>query len=161
MKPAHSREMDAEREDGSSNKKAIALLSGGLDSATAMAQAIADGYAPIALSFYYGQRHERELIAARRIAKHFQILEHFIIDVNLGQWGGSSLTDPSQTLPTAGVQENIIPSTYVPGAIPSLLQLPFPSQRLKPLPLFTLVLMLWTIPAILTVVLSISRHTNI
>lgn len=115
MEPTHSRETDGDRDGGSSNQKAIALLSGGLDSATATAQAIADGYAPIALSFRYGQRHERELIAAKRIANHFQISDHFIIDVNLGQWGGSSLTDPSQELPKAGVQEDIIPSTYVPG----------------------------------------------
>ena len=100
---------------GDSSKKAIALLSGGLDSATATAQAIADGYTPIALSFRYGQRHERELLAAKRIASHLQIHEHFIVDVNLGQWGGSSLTDPSQDIPQEGVQDNIIPSTYVPG----------------------------------------------
>lgn len=115
MEPTYSRETDGDRDGEASNQKAIALLSGGLDSATATAQAIADGYAPIALSFRYGQRHERELIAAKRIANHFQISDHFIIDVNLGQWGGSSLTDPNQELPKAGVQEDIIPSTYVPG----------------------------------------------
>lgn len=95
--------------------KAVVLLSGGLDSATAAAQAIADGYEPIALSFRYGQRHERELQAAQRIAQHLGITEHQIIDVNLAQWGGSSLTDCSQVLPQDGVQSNEIPSTYVPG----------------------------------------------
>lgn len=108
-------ESDESRCDGPSNKIAITLLSGGLDSATATAQAIEDGYTPIALSFRYGQRHERELIAAQNIAHHFQIQEHFIIDVNLGQWGGSSLTDMSQSIPQTGVQDDIIPSTYVPG----------------------------------------------
>lgn len=98
-----------------SNNKAITLLSGGLDSATATAQAIADGYTPIALSFRYGQRHERELVAAQALATHFGIQDHFIIDVNLGQWGGSSLTDVDQDLPQDGVNENVIPSTYVPG----------------------------------------------
>ena len=109
-----SEKKDSER-DTSVSKKAITLLSGGLDSATATAQAIADGYTPIALSFRYGQRHERELVAAKQIAHHFDIQDHFIIDVNLGQWGGSSLTDPNQDIPQEGVQDDIIPSTYVPG----------------------------------------------
>ncbi len=95
--------------------KAVVLLSGGLDSATAAAQAIADGYTPIALSFRYGQRHNRELQAAQQIAQHLGIAEHQIIDVNLAQWGGSSLTDRNQNLPQDGVQPNEIPSTYVPG----------------------------------------------
>ncbi|WP_348539938.1 MULTISPECIES: 7-cyano-7-deazaguanine synthase QueC [Spirulina sp. CCY15215] len=96
-------------------KKAIVLLSGGLDSATTTAIAIAEGYQIIALSFRYGQRHEKELEAAKNIAAHFNIKEHFTIDVNLAQWGGSSLTDTALKLPQDGVQTNIIPSTYVPG----------------------------------------------
>ena len=95
--------------------KAIVLLSGGLDSATATAQAMADGYAPIALSFRYGQRHERELEAARKLAAHLGITEHHVMDVNLAQWGGSSLTDLNESLPQDGVQSGEIPSTYVPG----------------------------------------------
>ncbi len=95
--------------------KAIVLLSGGLDSATAAAQAMADGYAPIALSFRYGQRHERVLEAARHVAAHLGIAAHHIMDVNLAQWGGSSLTDLNETLPQDGVQTGAIPSTYVPG----------------------------------------------
>jgi 7-cyano-7-deazaguanine synthase len=95
--------------------KAVILLSGGLDSATTAAIAIADGCEAIALSFRYGQRHQRELQAASIIANKLNIQEHFIIDVNLSQWGGSSLTDRSMTLPQDGVQPNIIPSTYVPG----------------------------------------------
>ncbi|MEO1296895.1 MAG: 7-cyano-7-deazaguanine synthase QueC [Cyanobacteria bacterium J06636_16] len=98
-----------------SQPKAIVLLSGGLDSATAAAQAIADGYTPIALSFRYGQRHECELGAARKIAAVLGIQEHHIVDVNLSQWGGSSLTDLDETLPQTGVEPNAIPSTYVPG----------------------------------------------
>ncbi|PSB57723.1 7-cyano-7-deazaguanine synthase, partial [filamentous cyanobacterium CCP1] len=58
------------------NAKAVVLLSGGLDSATAAAQAIADGYDLIALSFRYGQRHERELQAAQQVAQHLGIAEH-------------------------------------------------------------------------------------
>lgn len=95
--------------------KAIILLSGGLDSAVAAAQAIADGYQPIALSFRYGQRHERELTAAKQVAAHLGIQEHCVMDVNLAQWGGSSLTNLDETLPQAGVQPHQIPSTYVPG----------------------------------------------
>lgn len=101
-----------------SQPRAIVLLSGGLDSATAAAQAIADDYGVIALSFNYGQRHQRELEAARAVAGHFAIADHHFIDVNLAQWGASSLTDLTQTLPQDGPQdgaESGIPSTYVPG----------------------------------------------
>ncbi|MGK7947701.1 MAG: 7-cyano-7-deazaguanine synthase QueC [Xenococcaceae cyanobacterium] len=96
-------------------KKAVVLLSGGLDSATTTAIAQADGYEVIALSFRYGQRHQKELQAAKKVAKVLEIKEHFTVDVNLSQWGGSSLTDESITLPQEGIQPDIIPSTYVPG----------------------------------------------
>ncbi|ANV86250.1 7-cyano-7-deazaguanine synthase QueC [Picosynechococcus sp. PCC 7117] len=96
-------------------KRAVVLLSGGLDSATSAAQAIADGYEVFALSFRYGQKHSRELVAAQKIAEHLGIAEHFIMDVNLSQWGGSSLTDVNQAIPQSGVQTGDIPSTYVPG----------------------------------------------
>ncbi len=96
-------------------KKAIILLSGGLDSSTVAAQAIADGYEAIALSFRYGQRHERELLAAKQVANFLKIYEHFIVDVNLGKWGGSALTDVNLDVPVDGVQINEIPITYVPG----------------------------------------------
>lgn len=95
--------------------KAIVLLSGGLDSATSAAQAIADGYDVIALSFRYGQRHDRELEAAKQLATCLGMREHFILEVNLAQWGGSALTDQAIAVPTAGVQPDVIPSTYVPG----------------------------------------------
>lgn len=95
--------------------KAIVLLSGGLDSATTTAQAISDGYEVIALSFRYGQRHDRELEAAKTLAKHFNLSQHFIIDVNLAQWGGSALTDSAIEVPTEGIQSDVIPITYVPG----------------------------------------------
>lgn len=95
--------------------KAVVLLSGGLDSATTAAIALSEGYHVIALSFRYGQRHQKELIAATEIVKALGIQEHYTIEVNLAQWGGSSLTDLSQNLPQEGVKPNIIPSTYVPG----------------------------------------------
>lgn len=95
--------------------KAVVLLSGGLDSATTAAIAKTDGYEVIALSFRYGQRHERELTAASRIAEVLEISQHHIVDINLGSWGGSSLTDRTMDLPTDGIDPDIIPSTYVPG----------------------------------------------
>lgn len=95
--------------------KAVVLLSGGLDSATVAAQAIADGYDVIALSFRYGQRHDRELQSAQDIVQHLKLLQHFIVDVNLAQWGGSALTDSAIEVPITGVQPDEIPITYVPG----------------------------------------------
>ncbi|HEY9700030.1 MAG TPA: 7-cyano-7-deazaguanine synthase QueC [Trichocoleus sp.] len=95
--------------------KAIVLLSGGLDSATSAAQAIEDGYEMIALSFRYGQRHERELLAAQQVAKALDISAHFVVDVNLAQWGGSALTDATVDVPIDGVKPGEIPITYVPG----------------------------------------------
>lgn len=95
--------------------KAVVLLSGGLDSATSAAQALADGYELIALSLHYGQRHDRELIAAKRVAEHLGIKEHFVVNVNLAQWGGSALTDQAVDVPTDGVKPGVIPITYVPG----------------------------------------------
>ena len=94
---------------------AIALLSGGLDSATAAALAIERGDRVIGLSFDYGQRHRRELAAAAELARALGLAEHHQVAVNLAAWGGSSLTDPSQVIPCGGVQAGVIPSTYVPG----------------------------------------------
>ena len=96
-------------------KKAIVLLSGGLDSATTAAIAISEGYEAIALSFRYGQRHEKELVAAAKIVAALNIQQHHVIDVNLSQWGGSSLTDTDLEIPQTGVEPDVIPSTYVPG----------------------------------------------
>ena len=94
---------------------AIALLSGGLDSATAAALAIEAGHPVIGLSFDYGQRHRRELEAAANVAAALGLEEHLTIAVNLAEWGGSSLTDDTQAIPSDGVEAGVIPSTYVPG----------------------------------------------
>ena len=94
---------------------AIALLSGGLDSATAAALAVEAGQRVIGLSFDYGQRHRRELEAAACVAQRLGLAEHHTISVNLAAWGGSALTDSSIAVPSEGVQSDVIPSTYVPG----------------------------------------------
>ena len=93
----------------------VALLSGGLDSATACALALEAGHRVIGLSFDYGQRHRRELEAASQLATAFGLAEHHTVAVNLAAWGGSSLTDTHLAVPTDGVVEGSIPSTYVPG----------------------------------------------
>ena len=93
----------------------VALFSGGLDSATATAMAKEAGEEVIGLSFDYGQRHRRELKAAIELAKHLELTEHQIININLSSWGGSSLTDLNQKLPIEGIIKDCIPSTYVPG----------------------------------------------
>ena len=102
-------------DDSMSDSLSIALLSGGLDSATAAALALQDGDRVIGLSFDYGQRHRRELRAAERVAHRLGFEDHHCIEVNLSAWGGSSLTDPSQSIPSDGVKTGSIPSTYVPG----------------------------------------------
>jgi 7-cyano-7-deazaguanine synthase len=94
---------------------AIALLSGGLDSATASALAIEAGYQVIGLSLDYGQRHRRELQAAAELAPLLGLAEHHTIAVNLAAWGGSALTDTAIDVPSDGVEAGVIPSTYVPG----------------------------------------------
>jgi 7-cyano-7-deazaguanine synthase len=94
---------------------AIALLSGGLDSATAAALAMERGDRVIGLSFDYGQRHRRELQAATELATVLGLAEHHQVAVNLAAWGGSALTDPALAIPSEGVQQGVIPTTYVPG----------------------------------------------
>lgn len=97
------------------SKKAIVLFSGGLDSSTSAAIAIQQGYDTIALSFRYGQKHAKELDVAQKLAPLLGIQKHYIIDVNLSLWGGSSLTDDNLSIPSEGVKPDEIPSTYVPG----------------------------------------------
>lgn len=94
-------------------KKAVVLLSGGMDSATVLAMAIAQGYACYALSFRYGQRHTAELDAALEQAQRQGAVRHEIIDLDLSRFGGSALTDNSIEVPTSPTQG--IPVTYVPA----------------------------------------------
>jgi len=98
-----------------SDRNAIILLSGGLDSSTVLAEAVQAGRTCHALSFRYGQRHEYEIEAASRVARHFNVLEHTVLDIDLTAFGGSALTDeinvPKDALDEAGG----IPVTYVPA----------------------------------------------
>lgn len=98
--------------------KAVVLLSGGLDSSTALYQAQADGYTCYALSFDYQQRHQRELDAARRIAQAAGVADHQVVRFDLTQWGGSALTDETLDLPRdrdVNQMASEIPITYVPA----------------------------------------------
>lgn len=92
---------------------AVVLLSGGLDSATTLAIALSRGYRCHALSFDYGQRHGAELDAARRVAAAMQVVEHRTVRLELGQLGGSALTDKAIQVPEAPSAG--IPVTYVPA----------------------------------------------
>lgn len=94
-------------------KKALILLSGGLDSATVLAMAKADGYACYSMSFDYGQRHRSELQAAERVARQMGVVEHKVIGLNLNGIGGSALTDTSIAVPETLAEG--IPVTYVPA----------------------------------------------
>ncbi len=93
--------------------KAVVLLSGGLDSATVLALAVEQGYACHALSLDYGQRHQAELRAARRLAQTLGAVEHRLIRIGLEQFGGSALTDMTIAVPEQPAAG--IPVTYVPA----------------------------------------------
>ncbi len=93
--------------------RAVVLLSGGLDSATVLAMARAQGFACHALSLDYGQRHYAELAAARRVAGALGVVEHKVLPLSLDAIGGSALTDSSIAVPEAGGEG--IPVTYVPA----------------------------------------------
>ncbi|GAA2666246.1 7-cyano-7-deazaguanine synthase QueC [Actinoplanes palleronii] len=99
-------------------RKAVVLLSGGLDSATVLAMAQHEGYEAYALSFRYGQRHTVELDAAAAVAKQFGVRNHVIADIDLRAFGGSALTDDRIEVPHYGSADDLgqdIPVTYVPA----------------------------------------------
>ncbi len=98
-------------------KKAVVLLSGGLDSATTAAIARSEGYKLYAISFDYGQRHCREITSARAVAKHLEAADHLIVDFDLRRIGGSALTSDIG-VPMDRLTEEMgsdIPITYVPA----------------------------------------------
>jgi 7-cyano-7-deazaguanine synthase len=94
-------------------KSAVVLVSGGLDSATVLAMAVAGGWRCHALSVDYGQRHRIELAAAAQVARSLGAIEHRTVHIDLGIFGGSALTDASIAVPTE--PSSGIPVTYVPA----------------------------------------------
>jgi queuosine biosynthesis protein QueC len=94
-------------------EKAVVLVSGGLDSATVLAMAQAQGYQCYTLSFDYGQRHQAELLAAERVARDLGAAAHKVVRLDLGSIGGSALTDSSIQVPEQ--ETDGIPVTYVPA----------------------------------------------
>ena len=100
------------------NKKAVVLLSGGLDSATTLAIARSEGFRLFALTFRYGQRHQREIEAAEKAADSLGAIEHRCIDVDLAGFGGSALTDLNIDVPKDRADlgnPDQVPPTYVPA----------------------------------------------
>jgi 7-cyano-7-deazaguanine synthase len=95
------------------NKRAVVLVSGGLDSATVLAVANAQGYDCYALSMDYGQRHRIELDRAATVAKSNGAVEHRVVKIDIGNFGGSALTDDNIGVPTEETDD--IPITYVPA----------------------------------------------
>src|SRR5439155_569356 len=99
-------------------QKAVVLLSGGMDSATALAMTQKEGFDVIALTLDYGQRHRREIAAAKRVAAHFRVREHRVVSLDLTAIGGSALTDQRIPIPEGRPMQEIgrgIPVTYVPA----------------------------------------------
>jgi 7-cyano-7-deazaguanine synthase len=94
-------------------RRAVVLVSGGLDSATALAIARSEGYACYGLSFDYGQRHRVELLRARQVAEQIGVVDHKVVAMDLRPFGGSALTDDAIAVP--GQPSEGIPVTYVPA----------------------------------------------
>ncbi|HET9454685.1 MAG TPA: 7-cyano-7-deazaguanine synthase QueC [Gemmatimonadaceae bacterium] len=98
-------------------RPAVVLLSGGLDSTTMLAIARSEGFAPHAMTFRYGQRHAHEIEAARRVAAHYDVADHVVVDIDLRTFGGSALT-ADLAVPkdrAADAMAEGIPITYVPA----------------------------------------------
>ncbi len=96
-------------------KKAIVLLSGGLDSATCLAVAKQQGFECFTMSFDYGQRHRFELTASENVSRDFGAVKHLVFPLDLRLWGGSALTSDALAVPDHAPQEKEIPITYVPA----------------------------------------------
>lgn len=94
-------------------KKAVVLLSGGMDSSVVLADAISGGYEVYALTFHYGQRHRVEIEAAKKQVADTGVASHIVFDLNLAQFGGSALTDKIDV--PHNIDTNEIPVTYVPA----------------------------------------------
>lgn len=97
------------------NKKAVVLLSGGLDSTVCMAVADSEGYETLPISFNYHQRHSRELAAAASVAQYYHVNRHLVIETNMEAIGGSALTDSNLAIPPGKIGATGVPVTYVPA----------------------------------------------
>lgn len=108
---------DTASSNAPSARRAVVLLSGGLDSTTVLAVAKRDGYEPYAMTFRYGQRHDGEIEAARRVAADHGVAQHVVVDIDLRQWGGSALTADVDVPKDRDVDSGstVIPVTYVPA----------------------------------------------
>lgn len=98
-------------------KRAVCLLSGGLDSSTAAAVAVSRGFETYGITFRYGQRHEREVQSALAVGRHVGLKDHVVVDFDLRSWGGSALTSDTP-VPTGRRADDMaasIPPTYVPA----------------------------------------------
>ena len=96
-------------------KKAVVLLSGGLDSTTALYLAKKEGFEVYAISFDYGQKHDKELECAKAIAEEAGVADYIVVKTNMNTWGGSALTDSSIEVPEGNIDSKEIPVTYVPA----------------------------------------------
>ena len=99
-------------------RRAVLLLSGGLDSTTMLALATSEGFEVYALTFRYGQRHEHEVEAARRVAARWGVARHAVAEIDLRPFGGSALTSPGVPVPKDRAPDDLthgIPVTYVPA----------------------------------------------
>jgi 7-cyano-7-deazaguanine synthase len=106
---------DPARPTAADGAPAVVLLSGGLDSATCLALATREGFAVHALSFRYGQRHEHEVEAARRIARRWGVARHVVVDIDLRVFGGSALTDVHLAVPKDQPLDAAPAGDHVPG----------------------------------------------
>ncbi len=95
--------------------KAVVLLSGGLDSTICMAVAKHQGFELYPISFDYQQRHQREVECARKVAEHYAVERHLVINTNMAAIGGSALTDVELSVPAGDAARHDIPVTYVPA----------------------------------------------
>ena len=143
------------------SKKAIVLLSGGLDSTTVAAIVKSQGYEICALSFRYGQRHQGELAAAESVAREFGIDKHVIADIDLRLFGGSALTaDIDVPKDHDQGQNDVAPITYVPARNTIFCLSPWPGPRCSIATIYLLVLMQLITPAILIVDRNLFSHSK-
>lgn len=149
---------DQAQDQVATEKRAVILLSGGLDSATVVAMARAEGYRCYTMSFDYGQRHRAELQAAERVARDLGVVEHKVIGLNLNGIGGSALTDSSIDVPEAPSEG--IPITYVPARNTVFLSLALGWAKCWARGTSSLASTPWTIRAIRIAVRSSSKPSS-